>query len=74
MDNGFALYKEVFSNLKEGLRFYGDLSKLLQDVRDACKHVSHGFESFYQPDTPRKATLGAYAHHTFRCTILVASR
>ncbi|BGP51757.1 pH-response regulator protein palA/rim20 [Rhodotorula kratochvilovae] len=34
-------YAEMLQNLQEGLRFYADLSKLLGELRDACKSFDY---------------------------------
>ncbi|GAA6017786.1 hypothetical protein JCM10207_000501 [Rhodosporidiobolus poonsookiae] len=40
-DQAHAKYVEMLTNLQEGLRFYADLSKLLSELRDACKSYAY---------------------------------
>jgi programmed cell death 6-interacting protein len=39
LDLSYAKYREVTVNLEEGLRFYQDFAKLLNDLRGSCKEV-----------------------------------
>ncbi|GJN94361.1 hypothetical protein Rhopal_007435-T1 [Rhodotorula paludigena] len=40
-DTAASKYHEMLTNLQEGLRFYADLSKLLGELRDACKSFTY---------------------------------
>jgi programmed cell death 6-interacting protein len=39
LDLAYHKFREILVNLQEGLKFYSDLSKLLTELRDACKQV-----------------------------------
>lgn len=40
LDLAFHMFREILTNLQEGLKFYSDLSKLVSEVREGCKQVS----------------------------------
>lgn len=39
LDEGYLKYREVLTNLQEGLKFYSDLSRLLTELREGCRLV-----------------------------------
>ncbi|KAI5480664.1 hypothetical protein MNV49_007591 [Pseudohyphozyma bogoriensis] len=41
LDTAFQKHQEITTNLQEGLKFYGDISKLLVDLRDSCKEWAY---------------------------------
>lgn len=40
LDLAYSKYREIFTNLQEGLKFYSSFSLLLSQLRDGCKQVS----------------------------------
>ncbi|ORY88475.1 BRO1-like domain-domain-containing protein [Leucosporidium creatinivorum] len=41
LDLAFHMFREILTNLQEGLKFYSDLSKLVGEVRDGCKQWAY---------------------------------
>lgn len=41
LENGYAKYKELISNIDVGRKFYNDLAKIVGRFRDDCKSFVH---------------------------------
>lgn len=41
LENGYAKYKELISNIEVGRKFYNDLAKIVGRFRDDCKSFVH---------------------------------
>lgn len=42
LDSAFHMFREILTNLQEGLRFYADLGRMTGDVKEGVKAVSRG--------------------------------